>query len=327
MARIVILGNGNDWCELSLSSVANLDNVKVINAPLPYDLKHFLSKICKLHYSQTIEKHFEMPLKSAWFGYFANYICHDRNAELIVLIYDRHRLANNTAFLTYLRKHFANIKLIYLFTNIIKISGAILNDYVGELNKYYDRVYAFDPSDAPRYGFYYHPLLYSDNHDSTIREKQSVFYVGRAKDRYDMLIRSFERIAELGIERKFFIFGVPEDKQRHREEIIYNKMIPYIDCLKYIQESSCLIDVIQGESEGFTIKVCEAVFYNKLLITTNEEIKKAPFYNPKWILVMNNPVDITVEFLSHADDVSYSQEDRDYFSAETFLTHLEKELF
>ncbi len=327
MAKVVVLGNGNDWCELSLSSSSILDNVKIINSSLPYDVNRILSQICKLHYSQTIERYFEMPCKSAWFGYFANYMCSDKDAEIIVIIYDRHRLANNTAFLNYLRRHFSKIKLIYLFTNIVKISGAILNSFVEELNKYYDRVYAFDPSDASKYGFYYHPLLYSDNHKDVIKKDNNVFYVGRAKDRYEMLMRIYERLRLIGADRQFFIFGVPDDQQLHKDEIVYNKMIPYSNCLTYIQESSCLIDVIQGESEGFTIKVCEAVFYNKLLITTNEAIKKAPFYNDQWILVMSDPADITIDFLKNAKEVNYSQADRDYFSTNIFFSQLEKELF
>ena len=39
-----------------------------------------------------------------------------------------------------------------------------------------------------------------------------------------------------------------------------------LKCLENIKASNCLLDIIQGDSSGYTIKVCEAIFYNKLLI-------------------------------------------------------------
>ena len=197
--------------------------------------------------------------------------------------------------------------------------------YLDKLNDWYDVVYAFDLEDSKKYNFKYFPLIYSYNHID-VKEKNQVFYVGKAKDRYNMLMNCYDKLEELGINRKFYIVDVPEENQKHKDEIQYNKFLTYNECLKNIQESSCLIDIIQGESTGFTIKTCEAVYYDKLLITTNQNVKNAPFYDERYILVINSAEDITKEFFEKAGQVKYSDEGKAYFSVDTFLNKLYKDL-
>ena len=161
--EIVILGNGTDWCELSLSDIKKYKNVRLINEQLPYEPKKIMSCLSKLHYSSTISQYINLPFKSIWFKYFANYIEQDSSKELILVIYDRNRLATNVNFLNYLRKHFKNIKLVYIFTNVVRISGANNKNFVERLKSYYDIVFLFDEGDISKYNFPILPLPYSLN--------------------------------------------------------------------------------------------------------------------------------------------------------------------
>ena len=323
--KVVILGNGQDWCLRSLSGFEQFENVKIINSKYACNLKGLLKSIAKIHFSYKLNKIINLPFKSLWFKKILKDINIEGDKRLIIIIYDRNLMANNEKFIKYLRKKIPNCKLVYMFTNIVKISGASDNNFVLKLNDNYDIVYAFDPNDAKRYNFYYSPLIYSYN-KKDIKEKNQVFYVGRAKDRYAMLIDVYERIRELNIDRKFYIFGVDEEKQINKTEIEYNKYISYDECLKNIQESSCLIDIIQGESEGFTIKTCEAIFYDKLLITTNKNVKNAPFYDERYILVIDSAKDINRDFFKNAKNVKYSEKGKAYFSVDTYLNNLYNDL-
>lgn len=317
--KIVVLGNGSDWCGYSLHDLQAKEKGRLINSRYPFPEKGILNTLLRAHYSQKLNRWFELPGKTLWYRPFCRYICKDRNCNLVLVIYDRNQLANNVRFLKYLRRYFPNLSLVYVFTNVVRISGASNNNFVSHLKEYYDVVYAFDPGDAPRYGFRYTPLVYSRNPIDDVHPQHNVFYVGRAKDRYEMLMRVYAKLKEAKINRLFYIFGVDAEKQQFSNEITYNQLIPYKKVLRHIQEADCLLDVIQGESEGFTIKVCEAVFYDKLLITTNEKIKSAPFYDPRYILVIQNEQDIDPDFLDKAKKVRYSEEARAFFSVETFL--------
>lgn len=325
--NIVVLGSGADWCGYITKDFEKNKNSKVINSEFPSSTNRIINFFIRMHFSPKINKLINLPLKRLWFKYFAKNMNIDKKKKIIIIIYDRNRLANNEQFLIYLKKYYSNCKLIYIFTNIVKISGACDNDFINKLNYYYDLVYAFDPSDSPKYNFKYNPLLYSKCSIKDIDYKKGqVFYVGRAKDRYDMLMKVYEKLEDYNINKKFYIVGVPEDKQKHKESIIYNKLIPYQECLKNILESDCLLDVIQGESEGFTIKVCEAIFYDKLLITTNKNIKKMPFYDERYIRVIESASDIDIDFFKNAGNVHYKKEGKEYFSVDKFLENLKQDL-
>ncbi len=324
--RLFILGNGVDWCEKSLQGIKEHENIYLLNKKIPVE-GNIKNKLAKIYFSYKINSKIQLPFKSFWYKDIKKYIKKNINDgdELCVLIYDHNTFGGEVSFSKYLRKEFKNIKLVYIFTNIVNYTAAMEKKYLDKLNDWYDVVYAFDLEDSKKYNFKYFPLIYSYNHID-VKEKNQVFYVGKAKDRYNMLMNCYDKLEELGINRKFYIVDVPEENQKHKDEIQYNKFLTYNECLKNIQESSCLIDIIQGESTGFTIKTCEAVYYDKLLITTNQNVKNAPFYDERYILVINSAEDITKEFFEKAGQVKYSDEGKAYFSVDTFLNKLYKDL-
>lgn len=325
--KLIILGNGVDWCEKSLKEISKFDNIYLNNKKIPVNGK-FKNKIAKVFFSQKLNRKIKIPFKSFWYRDIKRYIRNhvDIDDELCILIYDHNAFGGEITFLNFLKKEFKNIKLAYIFTNIVGISYASSNNFVEKLNKYYDVVYAFDPDDAIKYNFKYSPLIYSANFIDVLQKKKQAFYVGKAKDRLDMLIEIFERLTKLGIETKYYIFDVPLEKQVYADKIKYNQYLTYEECLKNIQESACLIDVIQSNSSGYTIKNCEAVFYDKLLITTNKKVKDAPFYDERYMLIMDSVDDITKDFFDNAENVKYSNKAKDYFSFDTYLKKLYNDL-
>ena len=229
-------------------------------------------------------------------------------------------------FLKYLKKHFKNIKLAYIFTNIVNYTAAKEKKYLDKLNSWYDIVFAFDPKDAEKYNFEYSPLIYdADNWYNKIDTESKdnlVFYVGQAKDRLEVLLKSYERLKKIGVKCDFHIANVPDGNKKYENEIVYNKFMSYNDVVNCIKKATCLIDIIQGDSTGLTIKTCEAVCYDKKLITTNKHVKEYPFYNPRYIRVMESINDIDLDFFNENTNVHYSKEEKDYFSADSFLEKL-----
>lgn len=323
--KIIVLGNGEEWCEKSLKDFLQFDNVKINNCKYLKKLNSFTKILAKIHFSYKINKKINLPLKKLWYNKIIEYVEAKKDEKVIFIVYDRNGFANDLKFIKYLRNNFKNCKLVYMFSNIVEKSGAIENNFVSKLNEYYDVVYAFDKEDSKKYNFKYSPLLYSAN-KINVNNKNQVFYVGKAKDRYELLIKIYEKLKELNINTKFHIFGVDKESQVYNDNIEYNKYISYDECLRNIQESNCLVDVIQGNSTGFTIKVCEAICYDKLLITNNKHVKETPFYDSRFILVINSESDIKREFFENANNVKYSKEGKAYFSVNTYLKKLYNDL-
>ena len=325
MEKIIILGNGVDWGEITLEDFVKKYGAKIYNTTYPCKANSIEEKIIKFCLSKRYSKIIPPFIKNSIYRLLINNLTDRKYNKVWLIIYDHNRLGNDKKFLAYVRKKIAGIKLIYMFTNIVSLSYAADNNFVEKLNMYYDLVYAFDPKDSIKYGFKYSPLLYSARDVNRVFKNQ-IFYVGKAKDRYDKIIAVYKKLQKFDIKRKFFITEVQDDMQVDTSEIVYNKYIDYETALEYILQSSCLLDIIQGDSTGFTIKVCEAIVYNKLLITTNSYIKKTPFYDERYIRVINSPDDIDETFFENWNKVHYSELGKKFFSIDTFIENVKNDL-
>lgn len=325
--KLIVLGNYEEWCEKSLVQFKSDENVLFFNG-LPTN-NSVLKLLCKIQYSDRIGKYIHIPFEKI-LNYLLLRNISQYNEEIVFLIFDRNILGSKYSFLQSIRKKYLKAKIVYIFTNIAKITGASERGYLDKLNDWYDVVFAFDPEDAKKYGFSYSPLIYDADPNYKREEKESkedlVFYVGQAKDRLTGLLSCFEKLKQLGIKTDFHIANVKEEDIKYSDEIIYNKFMPYAECVDSIQKATCLIDVIQGESTGLTIKTCEAVCYDKKLITTNKHVVEYPFYDPRYIRVVESPDDIDESFFTENKDVHYSEEGKAYFSADSFLKRVEDEL-
>lgn len=323
MKKYIILGNGLDWCRLSFHGIEYREDVLFLDSKLPLDMNKMSSKIARYYFSNTLNRNIDLPFKKLWYPSIYRHLELNEDEEQYLIIYDKNMLGNNRKFLRAVRKTFPKLKLIYTFTNIEKYSGARINHFTDELSSYYDVVLAFDRLDSEKYGFEYSPLVYNANKKYMNSNVDSdVFYVGTAKDRLKMLISVFDKLMSMGIKCDFSIAEVNEDEIDNSKEITFNSRKSYSDVLDHISRTNCLLDVIQGNSTGLTIKTCEAICYDKKLITTNVHVKDYPFYDERYILVINNADDITKEFFTQNTDVKYKEEDKLFFSTEEFFKRI-----
>lgn len=329
MKKMFILGNGVDWCSISLRGLTQRENVFLINEKFPMVNN---IKVAKAHFSKKINRYFDFPLKSIWFRNVKNFIVNNisTNDEIVLVVFDWNFFGGEKQFVNYVRHAIKKIKIVYLFTNIIKASFAYQRGYVEKLTEWYDLVFAFDPEDAKRLHLSYSPLIYDPDpkykKEDIEQEENTVFYVGQAKDRIKGLISCYEKLKELEIKCDFHIANVSDEEIRYSEEIIYNQFITYTEAVNSVQKSNCLLDVVQGDSTGLTIKVCEAICYHKKLITTNKHIADYSFFDPRYILIIDNGDDIMREFFENNKTVKYSEDAVYYFSGDRFWNQVWSEL-
>lgn len=62
------------------------------------------------------------------------------------------------------------------------------------------------------------------------------------------------------------------------------KNISYKKILTEEMKSRCIIDIVKEGQEGLTLRVLEALFLNKKLLTNNQKVKELDFYHPNNIL-------------------------------------------
>ena len=68
---------------------------------------------------------------------------------------------------------------------------------------------------------------------------------------------------------------------------------------------------MQQGGHGYTLRTCEAIMYDKKMITNNPEIKNAVFYSPERISVFEDVSEIDADFvLREPQKVDYQFKDK-----------------
>ena len=62
--------------------------------------------------------------------------------------------------------------------------------------------------------------------------------------------------------------------------------LPYEEVLKYVKNTQCILDIVQKGQEGLTRRIMEAMFFNKKLVTNNDQIQQYDFYDRKNIYLL-----------------------------------------
>lgn len=165
--------------------------------------------------------------------------------------------------------------------------------------KYFDKVYSFDSEDCKNYGYLHLPLFYSDVFKKeTIEEKYDFCFIGTVKPgRYLLIKNMISQLEKNGLKgyiyfylhSKFVLFYYKikyrkEFKNVKSKEISF-KLLDKEECALIESQSHIIIDAAQPGQNGLTIRIFEALCLGKKIITTNQNIKKYDFYNPKNILL------------------------------------------
>lgn len=302
--KYIVINAGHEWNRYCWSGTKNLDNVRYI--------QDIFNKVTYRFWCRRFFRS-DIFIRLFWLPYI-QHILNISSEPTTLIVYDWGPITLSRELLAGLRKNHPNLKIVYVFTNIVKITGATTHNLLGTLKDDYDIVFAFDPQDAKKYGFEYSKLIYTaklpEKDDSSY--EYDIFYVGQAKDRHEKLIEIFKDAVSAGLKCRFYIHGVPENEQFLHNDIIYNQRLSYGEVLDYMGKSRCIVDAIQGESAGLTIKTCEAVVLDRKLITTNENVVNEPFFKPSNILVYKKGVDLK-KFI-HTEFIPYTEKDRYEFS-------------
>ena len=300
----VVFGYANDFYRIPYSEVDRLQNAVYLYKPIDSNNK-LLTFLYKAHFSAALNRHKDMPFKSIWNKMmFRRRFATERPICFVFFI--RRCYLLKYGLMEYLKGKYPDAKFVCHYQDLVAHCTDVSVDYIKEK---FDLVLSFDQQDAKQYSLEYYPLVYSDyevHADKDIPESD-VFFVGKAKDRLDDIISAYERLSEAGLRCDFHITGVKEEDRRLTDRIDYCDKMPYLENLKRIKASRCLLEVMQKGGHGYTLRACEAIMYDRKMLTNNPEIKQAPFFNPNNISVFDSAEDIDPSFvLSGTKDVDYN---------------------
>ena len=100
--------------------------------------------------------------------------------------------------------------------------------------------------------------------------------------------------------------------------------IDYEDYLVYVSQSLAILDIVNENVDGLTLRCMEALFFSKKLITNNKAIKTYDFYNSDNIFILGED---NLEDISLFIRKPYKKLDKDileYYDFESWLKRFER---
>lgn len=169
----------------------------------------------------------------------------------------------------------------------------------------FDYTFSFDEEDCRKYHMEKFYTCFSVPAYVTDDEAKhsAAFFAGSCQDRLELLMGVLRKISGAIDNCTFFVTEIPDNSQESIPNVTYNQRISFMEENQMAYNTDCILEVTKENQKGITLRTCEAILYNKKLLTNNPEIKKMPFYDPRFISVFTNAEDI--DFLKRPLDVQY----------------------
>lgn len=202
-----------------------------------------------------------------------------------------------------IKESFPKGKIVYFINDLVLKTHMP----VQLMKEHADLVYSYDPIDCRKYGLLNHVIPYSDYPFPPINNpRYDVVFVGASKDRLKDILSIFFYLSDNGVKCCFRIIDAPKEDQIQAEGISYSGRISYEENLKLLQNGNCILDIIQGESSGNTIRVGEAIIMGKKLLTNNIYTPQNGVFDKHYMRVFKSLDEIDIHFLLDRTPVLYS---------------------
>ncbi len=242
------------------------------------------------------------PIPSFLFGPWKNQI---RGEDHIIIFDDgfQNCIAN------YIRRMNPNIKITLWFWNPV-------NDYSRRFlsNKNIDYFWTYDRKDAKKYHMRLNTQFYTKNINlERTAVANKVVFLGRDKGRKADINKLQRVLDRLNIETDFTII---EDESQY---VSYEK---YLD---KVRSNKCILDFNASGATGLTLRVMEALFFEKKLITNNTDVQRCDFYKPDNIFILGKDDESKLAVFMDSPYKKIERQVVDYYDYENWLKRFSRE--
>lgn len=291
------------WRDASLSGARVL-----LESSLP--MPSILKKIRRVHFANPANKHLWLPLKCLWDGTNTlrfedldpskrNYIIFQTGIKFSAHYIERLKRERNACIVLYMPDNIRTMKIAQNKDEFLRFCR----------HYHVDQVYSFDKKDCEEFGaefFDFYSMLPDKVPQKKLEDgKPRILYVGgcRSKSRLDTLHALYNKLKDQA-HCTFYLYGVKPEDAIHRG-IIYNHLLGYAEVVQLVQQHDIIVEIMNGTQAGNTLRLKEAVCYNKCLLTNNPIVKSSPYYHSNYMQIFENVEDIDLLRFSHDVDYHY----------------------
>lgn len=192
---------------------------------------------------------------------------------------------------------------------VLLLRNSVDEQYINKNCSNFDLIYDFEYKKSSNKKVKYHeqffPVGFNEvsklNFSSRTKDKPVFFFLGRDKGRSDAISMLADKLAE----RNFIVdFNIVKDnKITAKSNYFIDKPLSYEENLKRSLSSDVIVDITQKNQCGWTLRILEALYFNKKIITNNIFILRSSIYSPKRIFILDyDSWDKLDEFISSSTE-------------------------
>lgn len=306
MTRFLIVNDEHELYDVMYADLfrAKEYDIQQINRFMP--MPKILQKLNNVHFGDRINRHIRLPFKGIWNHWYSidHYNFNQDEQYWIIFLNGTLRNFYSYKYLNNFKSKHPNVRLAMVMYDSFSNKSATK---AIKMMPIFDKVFSFDAEDCHRYSleFIYSTFSYPSfvKHDE--RFHKGAFFVGAEEGRLEIMEQCFAKISSVIPNCQFNVVGVPPRKQHIPEVITYNVGMSYKEALQYSFNSDLIVEIVREGQSGISLRTCEAILFNKKLLTNNEQIKNMPFYDSRYMSVFHNSDDIDIEFVKNEMDVHY----------------------
>lgn len=218
----------------------------------------------------------------------------------------------------YLRRLGYRGRIISWYWNPVKAS---VNP--SKLNRSETEIWSFSKYDCFEYNLQYN-TTYSFFDEKSVDSVPSatVFFIGLDKGRFMEIQKIQSFLNSNGISTQFILVADSTSKEDKKH---YSKPLPYDEVLRRTRGAKVLLEILQKNQTGESLRTMEALQFGKKLITNNINIKSEPYYNPSQFYIIEGESDFDglIDFINTPINNANKKDFRSYYSFENWLRRFE----
>ena len=174
-----------------------------------------------------------------------------------------------------------------------QLDGLSVSSKILDYQKYFDRIFVFDPEDVKKYpeaALHFLPNCYFGEPDFSIPSEIDLLYIGQfIEKRHQQLssIHNYLESQQMHYSSYTSLYQGRDFIPLHHKILHHKTSTTYQENIDFVKKSKTLIDFKRDEHDGLSLRFFEAMQYGKKIITDNFSVKNYDFYHPNNIFVTN----------------------------------------
>lgn len=288
--------------------IENYSNVKIVKRDKLFKYR-IINFICRCHLSHRVNSKINLPLKWIWYkALFKNDFTVNKTLCFVFTpgwYYPE--------FFDYLKKKFKNSRFVFYFSDTVESKLKMIPSLdIKYLKENFDVVLSYNPQDVKKYNLKYTSIYYSKipklwTESLKQYEEVDVLFIGAARNRLSEIKNAYHILTNSGLKCFFYVVSNSEKNELGDEGIFYSKnAMSFNEYISRTMCTKCILEIVDKNTSGCTLRFWEAIMYNKKLITNYAGVKNSIFYNPLYMQYFNSVENIKPSFVTEKSNVCYN---------------------